>query len=133
MIETPRLVLRRWREEDREPFAAMGRDPEVMRFFPALLSRAESDRMIDERIAPHLDRHGFGLWAVERREDGAFLGFTGLSTVDHPCPIEGRSRAVMERLGMARAPGLDFEHSRVPEGSPLRPHLVYAIEPPWRS
>lgn len=87
MISTDRLLLRRWREADREPFAAMGRDPEVMRHFPALLSRKESNATIDEWINPHFDLHGYGLWAVELRSDGVFIGFTGLAKVGFDCPI----------------------------------------------
>ena len=77
-IGTARLVLRRWREEDREPFAAMNADPEVMRYFLRPLTQDESDRFID-RIEARFETDGIGLWAVERREDGAFLGFTGLA------------------------------------------------------
>jgi RimJ/RimL family protein N-acetyltransferase len=77
-ITTARLVLRRWRDEDREPFAALNADPEVMRYFPRLLTREESDRFI-ERIEARFEADGFGQWAVERREDGRFLGFTGLA------------------------------------------------------
>ena len=76
-LATPRLLLRRWTEADREPFAAVNADPEVMRHFPATLDRAASDTLAgycDETF----DRFGFGLSAVERREDGRFLGFTGL-------------------------------------------------------
>lgn len=40
-----------------------------------------------------------------------------------------RSRAVMERIGMVHQPGGDFEHPRVPEGSPLRPHVLYRLTP----
>lgn len=46
-LTTPRLLLRQWRPEDREPFAAIGADPEVMAFFPALMARAESDACAD--------------------------------------------------------------------------------------
>ncbi|GII58308.1 N-acetyltransferase [Planotetraspora thailandica] len=76
MIQTERLVLRRWREADKDPFAALNADPAVMEHFPAVLSRAESDAMAD-RIAADIADRGFGLWAVEA--DGAFIGFTGLS------------------------------------------------------
>jgi RimJ/RimL family protein N-acetyltransferase len=78
-ITTERLVLREWREADREPFAAMNADPRVMEHFPSTLTRAESDAMID-RILARWRRDGHGLWAVERTEDGAFLGFTGLAS-----------------------------------------------------
>lgn len=77
-IRTERLVLRRWLQRDRGPFAAMNADPEVMAHFPALLSREESDALV-ERIEAGFDQHGFGLWALEVRSTGAFIGFTGLA------------------------------------------------------
>jgi uncharacterized membrane protein YkvA (DUF1232 family) len=77
-IGTARLVLRRWRDEDRDPFAAMNADPEVMRYFPRPLTRDESDSLVD-RIEARFEADGIGQWAVERREDGRFLGFTGLA------------------------------------------------------
>jgi len=75
---TERLILRRWREEDREPFAQINADPRVMEFFPELLTREESDRMVD-RIEDHFRRHGFGLCAVELRRERSFIGFIGLN------------------------------------------------------
>ena len=175
MIETERLLLRGWREGDHEPWAQMGRDPEVMRHFPGPLDREQSDSMVQERLQPHVARNGWGLWAVERKSDGTFLGFTGLAPVDFACPIQGeveigwrlarhawghgyafeaasaavdfafnrlsldrivamtiepndRSRRLMDRLGMVRAPELDFNHPRVPEDSPVRPQIVYVLE-----
>ena len=89
MIQTERLMLRRWRDEDRAPFAEMGQDVEVMRHFPSLLTREQSDAMIDDRFEAHFDQHGFGLWALERRADGCFLGFAGLAIVGFQSPIEG--------------------------------------------
>lgn len=74
-IRTARLVLRRWRPEDREPFAVLNASPVVMEQFPAPLTREDSDAFAD-RIDSHFDEHGYGLWAVE--VDGAFAGFTGL-------------------------------------------------------
>jgi RimJ/RimL family protein N-acetyltransferase len=56
--------MRRWREDDRVPFAAMNADPEVMRYFPAPLDRAASDALVD-RIEDLFGRQGFGLWALE--------------------------------------------------------------------
>jgi RimJ/RimL family protein N-acetyltransferase len=75
---TERLHLRRWREADRAPFAALNADPEVMEFFPSTLDSAASDAFAD-RIAQHVDEHGWGLWAVEVRETGRFIGFAGLA------------------------------------------------------
>ena len=76
-LRTERLVLRRWRAADREPFAALNADPVVMEHFVAPLSRAESDDLVD-RIEDTFDREGWGLWAVEVAETGTFIGFTGL-------------------------------------------------------
>jgi RimJ/RimL family protein N-acetyltransferase len=76
VLETPRLRLRRWRPEDREPFSALNANREVMEHFPAILPRGESDALID-RIEAHFDRHGFGFWAAEHH--GTFIGFIGLA------------------------------------------------------
>ncbi|TXR52563.1 GNAT family N-acetyltransferase [Quadrisphaera setariae] len=77
VLETERLVLRRWREADLEPFAAMNADPEVMEHF----SSGPMDRAASDGLARYADAcfevHGFGLAAVERTDDGAFLGFCG--------------------------------------------------------
>ena len=77
MLDTERLLLRRWKLEDREPFAAMNADPRVMEFFPGVLTREESDAMID-RIEEHFDNHGFGLFAAELKEERRLIGFIGL-------------------------------------------------------
>ena len=78
MLETERLLLREWRDEDREPFARMNADPRVMEFFAATLTAAQTDAML-ERVQAHLDRHGFGWWPAELKETGAFVGFIGLA------------------------------------------------------
>ena len=169
MIRTERLVLREWREADRDDWAAMNADPEVMEFFPSTLDRAQADASFD-RISTVLAERGWGLWAVDH--DGRFLGFTGLSPVrfdahftpateigwrlsrdawGHGFATEAasaamrfafdelgldaivsftstgnmRSRAVMERLGMTHDPADDFDNPNVPEGSPLRAHVLY--------
>ena len=76
-IGTERLILRKWRESDREPFARMNCDPAVMEHFPALLSREESDALVD-RAEAHLKQHGFGPWAAELRETKEFIGYVSL-------------------------------------------------------
>jgi RimJ/RimL family protein N-acetyltransferase len=75
---TDRLILREWREEDRGPFARMNADPLVVEFLPKALTRDESDDFVD-RIVLRWAEDGVGLWAIERRDDGEFLGFTGLT------------------------------------------------------
>lgn len=77
-LQTPRLILREWTDDDLEPFAVINSDPRVMEFLPALLTREQSDEMAG-RIRTHFAERGFGLWAVEIRDGAKFIGFVGLS------------------------------------------------------
>ncbi|MGC9962305.1 MAG: GNAT family N-acetyltransferase [Acidimicrobiales bacterium] len=177
-LHTDRLLLRRWRPEDRAPFAELNADPAVMEFFPSSLAAAESDALA-ERADAAFDTDGFGLFAVEVLGGDPFVGFVGLNAFsnDEPSPlpfapgvevgwrlarhvwgrgyapeaaraclafgfeaigieeivsftsvINERSRQVMRKIGMHYDPEDDFEHPRVPVGSPLRPHVLYRIE-----
>jgi RimJ/RimL family protein N-acetyltransferase len=83
---TTRLRLRMWTPADREPFAEMNADPEVMRHFPAPLTRDESSELF-ERIVAHFRAHGFGLWAVAPRQDDRLLGFVGLQWATFGAPL----------------------------------------------
>lgn len=157
MIRTERLLLRRWRDADREPFAAMNADPAVVEHLQGPMSREGSDDFID-RIEQHWDEHGWGLWAVEVPEVAPFIGYVGLWPADYvepgmvevgwrlarehwghgyateaaraaleygftdvglaeivsfTVPQNERSWRVMERIGLARDPGGDFDHPRV--------------------
>lgn len=85
-LESPRLLMRQWRDADLSEFAAMGADPQVMRYFPALLSREESSAFIG-RIREHFAQHGFGLWALEHKDSGALIGLTGLLQVGFAVPF----------------------------------------------
>lgn len=78
IAETDRLLLRRWRESDREPFFGMNSDARVMEFFPGTLSREESDALAD-KIEAHFAERGFGLCAAELKEERKFIGFIGLA------------------------------------------------------
>ena len=168
---TARLILRRWRDADREAFARINADPRVMHFFPAELSRGESDALVD-RAEAHFAAHGFGLFAAELRETGRLAGFIGLvvpgfeahftpaveigwrldaavwnqglategarealrfafeelrlrEVVSFTVPENMASRRVMEKIGLVRDLAGDFDHPRLPEGHPLRRHLLY--------
>ena len=168
-LTTARLRLRGFREADGDAFAAMNADPTVMAYFPGTLDRAASDAMLD-RIRERWAADGHGLWAVERLDDGAFLGFTGIARLAYlEQPEVGwrfvpsawgqgyateaaeaalafgfgelglpeivsvttvgneRSIAVMRRLGMTRDPADDFLHPNLPDGHPLRPHVMYRL------
>jgi RimJ/RimL family protein N-acetyltransferase len=168
-IQTDRLLMRRWRDADREPFAALNADPETMRYFPATLDRAASDSFVD-RIESVFDQQGFGLWALEVASTGDFIGFTGLNRKPDDVPgaagveigwrlarhawhhgyateaaaaaldvafnrvglaeiwsftsvVNEPSQAVMRRIGLTES--FRFDHPRIPEGDPLRPHVMY--------
>jgi RimJ/RimL family protein N-acetyltransferase len=172
-IQTPRLLLRSWRDADLAPFAAMNADPVVMEFFPRPLDPAESDAAVG-RIREHFAARGFGLWAVEVPGVAGFIGFVGLAVprfeahftpcveigwrlvrehwgrgyateaaraalgfgfeelalgeiVSFTVPANIRSRAVMERIGMTRSPADDFDHPALPEGHPVRRHVLYRL------
>jgi RimJ/RimL family protein N-acetyltransferase len=170
---TPGLWLRQWRASDREPFAALNADPVVMEFLGGCLNRATSDALARKAEA-EIARQGWGLWAVELRDSGAFIGFVGLHVPSFeaaftPCveigwrlardswgkgfateaarecvrfafetlaldelvsftvPLNRRSRALMERLGMHRDADADFDHPQLPAGHPLRRHVLYRL------
>ncbi|MFN3857021.1 MAG: GNAT family N-acetyltransferase [Caulobacter sp.] len=86
MITTDRLILRQWRPSDLGPWAAMNADPEVMRYFPAVLTREEAEAQM-ARFQARIAQDGFGPWAIQRRGDGAFLGFTGLMRLKDDNPL----------------------------------------------
>jgi ribosomal-protein-alanine N-acetyltransferase len=175
-ILTERLLLRRWRDEDRLPFSKINADPRVMEFMPALLSPEESDALI-ARIEGHFDANGFGLFAIELLESKSLIGFVGLfvpsfdahfrlaveigwrlaadqwgrglacegaravlrqgfnklgldRVVSFTVPANLRSRRVMEKIGMTHNPTDDFDHPKLPEGHPLRRHVLYRLSSP---
>lgn len=176
MIKTDRLILRPWQKSDLEPFAALNADPQVMEYFPALLSQQESDQMV-KRMQTKIEERGWGFWAVSLTENGNFIGFIGMNDVDqasfpaHFAPAvevgwrlafpywgkgyategalaclkygfetlnleeivaftavqNGRSRAVMERIGMHRDPKDDFDHPKLSKQHRLSRHVLYRI------
>jgi RimJ/RimL family protein N-acetyltransferase len=173
VIQTERLLLRAWRESDRDPFYRMNADSEVMRYFPSVLSRQESDALVD-RMERQYEQRGFTFYAAELRKGGEFLGFIGISVPVFeahftPCveigwrlakaywgrglategarevlrysfsglglteivaftvPANMPSRRVMEKIGMTHDPADDFDHPSLPEGHPLRRHVLYRM------
>jgi len=90
MIETKRLILRDWRDEDVEPFIRHTNTPAVMRWLGGVQASDWLEETIRGRIMRWQEERGFTFWAVVRKEDGALLGFCGLKIADAPgSPIEG--------------------------------------------
>ena len=105
-IRSDRLLLRRWRDADRDSFASLNTDSQVMDHFPAALTREESDALAD-RIEQHFREHGFGLWAVEVPGVVPFAGFVGLAIPSFkahfaPC-VEVGWRLAVEHWGFGYA------------------------------
>jgi RimJ/RimL family protein N-acetyltransferase len=86
ILSTERLILRRWRESDREAFARINADPRVMEFLSHPMQRAESDSLVG-RIEANFQKHGFGVCATELRQDGSFIGFIGLNVPSFEAPF----------------------------------------------
>lgn len=170
-IETPRLLLRDWKEDDIEPFAKMNSDSDVMKYF---LKPLTSDESLDfyNRIQAEFAEYGYGLYAIEKKEDGVFIGYTGFhriafntdfapgieigwrirykdwnkgyateaanacllyaknylpfSTVYSFTSVPNKaSERVMQKIGMENAG--NFLHPVVPDGHPLKEHILYKI------
>jgi ribosomal-protein-alanine N-acetyltransferase len=89
LLETERLRLRPVAADDLDHFAALYADPDVMRFIGTRiplsreLSRERLDFMLD-----HWLRHGFGMWALFRKDDGAFVGRCGMRYLDNTTQFE---------------------------------------------
>jgi len=80
-IETERLILRLWREEDAPAFAAINQDPKVIEFLRGPLSLSECQDFIS-RVNAHFTEYGFGLWATTLKETGELIGLVGLNVPD---------------------------------------------------
>ncbi|MFF4364629.1 GNAT family N-acetyltransferase [Streptomyces sp. NPDC001594] len=117
-LRTDRLLLRRWRESDLEPWAAMNADPEVREHLGELLTREQSDAAV-ALMQTEFDERGFGWWALEARETGEFIGRADLDEVDEDMPFAGVD--IGWRLTRSAD---DFEDPSVPEG-PLRQCVLY--------
>jgi RimJ/RimL family protein N-acetyltransferase len=85
-LETQRLLLREWLDADRGPFAALNADPRVSEHLVSPLTRAESDDLVD-RIEECWRQRGYGLWAVERTDRAAFIGYVGLWPAEFDAPF----------------------------------------------
>lgn len=86
MITTPRLLIRPWQPRDHQPFIDMNQDPLVMRYFPSVLTPAESIDAI-RNYEQRFEQDGFGFWATELLATGQFIGVLGLSRIRFDAPF----------------------------------------------
>ena len=98
-IQTVRLILRDWRDEDRSAYAAIDADPIVMEHLGGVQTRAQSDAGIDRQIA-RATRGEPCFWAAEQRDDGALIGFIGVKRIDFDAPF-APGHEIGWRLGAA--------------------------------
>ena len=183
ITETERLIIRNWRETDRDLAFEINSDDEVMEFFPFRRNRAEADAFFD-RVQSMITETGLGLYVLELKARGEAIGYCGLMRTDHLEPFipagtieigwrlvkrqwgkgliseaaralltlgfeklgldqivsfavhdNVRSTAVMERIGMHRVVGGEFDHPGVPDTYPhLKRHVLYRLTATeWRS
>lgn len=85
-LETRRIRLRQWTDDDAPAFAALNADPNVMKHFPAPLQRAESDALL-ERLRDLIADRGWGFWAAEYKPTASLIGFVGLNAASHTLPF----------------------------------------------
>lgn len=81
ILETDRLIIRNWRDEDRDLFFEINSDPDVMHFFPVRRSRGEADKLFDY-VQSLIAGTGIGFYAIEQKVDGKTIGFCGLMRTD---------------------------------------------------
>ncbi len=79
-VQTERLILRQWCEKDLEPFFQLNSDQRVREYFPGLLSCQDSDASV-KLMSDHINKYGWGFWAVSLVQTNGFIGFIGLEDV----------------------------------------------------
>jgi RimJ/RimL family protein N-acetyltransferase len=99
LLQTERLVIRNWRDSDREFFHRINSDDRIMEFFPFRRSREQSDALMDEMRAD-IDADGYGWTAVDIKATGQCIGFVGLNATE----IAGVVPAETHEIGWRLAP-----------------------------
>lgn len=86
-IETDRLILRAWKDEDALPYLTINQDRKVTEFLPGSLTVDQVNDFIS-RMAIHQEKFGYSLLAAEEKKSGELLGFIGLNYTDFPAPFK---------------------------------------------
>lgn len=81
-IQTDRLLLRDWLEEDIDGLAKINADEKVMEFFPSVRGLKETKAGV-ARMSNHFNQHGFGMFAVDRIDTNEFIGYIGIAYVPY--------------------------------------------------
>ncbi len=110
LLETPRLRLRGWRDDDVEAWIGMNADERVREFFPDVASREESLNAA-QRLRSAFERDGYGWWVLERKERPGFAGVIALQ----PIPFEAHFTPAHE-IGW-RLPVEAWGHGYASEGA----------------
>lgn len=110
-IVTARLRMRRWRADDLDAFASINADPIVMQCFPSPLTRQQTEALIDE-LEQHFDRHGYSQWALEVKNTGELIGFTGLTDVGGQLPFAPATEVAWRLAANAWGRGYAYEAAR---------------------
>jgi RimJ/RimL family protein N-acetyltransferase len=115
-LRMPRLILREWRDEDVEPFAAMSGDPEIMRYLVGFADRAAVEAWI-AATRRHWQTHDFGQWAVELPGCG-FIGVVGLNWVRFQLPFAPAVEAAwrLARPFWGRGYAYEAAHAAIEDG-----------------
>lgn len=85
-LETKRMLMRQWQDEDLPDFAMLNADPDVMEYYPSTLSTEESNALA-QKFAALIEQKGWGFWALENRNDASFMGFVGLHEPSYTLPV----------------------------------------------
>lgn len=99
ILSTDRILLRPWKSSDYAPFYDMSADPRVYAFLPVFPDKRACDALVD-RLRADFSRRGWGFWALENKESGAFMGICGMH---EPGPEFGVGRPCVE-IGWRLAP-----------------------------
>lgn len=110
-LGTPRLILREWRDSDREPFAAMSADPEVMRYLVGFPDRGAIESWVTTARG-HWQEHGFGQWVVELPGEARFIGVVGLGHLRWALPFAPAVEAAWRLARPYWGNGYAFEAAR---------------------
>ncbi len=123
IIETERLILRPFKDADREPYAQIGANEAAMRYYPAKMDKAKCNKNL-AKFSAQLKRDGFGILAAELKQTGQFAGIIGLSKVDDTTQAAISGTANVE-IGWALHPNF-WGKGLAPEGAEAC--LTYAWE-----